>query len=202
MSPALPPLLPPSPPNPENAPRNQQTGGTRLLPLDPASSARNDSSSSWGLPRARSRARPSRSGAACGGTAAATRRTQLVPDVDAFPGHIACDGDSRSEIVVPVVVARARRRRRRGAAGWSLHHRRRAAPRSAASTRPTGGGSRSWRRCWLRGVIGEVCVGEGPVESGGGASERPHGGSVGPRALLEKTHVGGDYAICSDDHDI
>ncbi|TEA12778.1 Free methionine-R-sulfoxide reductase [Colletotrichum sidae] len=38
------------------------------------------------------------------GAAAATRETQLVPDVDAFPGHIACDGDSKSEIVVPVVV--------------------------------------------------------------------------------------------------
>ncbi|KAK5657319.1 hypothetical protein OQA88_3383 [Cercophora sp. LCS_1] len=38
------------------------------------------------------------------GAAAATAQTQLVPDVDAFPGHIACDGDSRSEIVVPIVV--------------------------------------------------------------------------------------------------
>ncbi|KAL1842642.1 hypothetical protein VTJ49DRAFT_4553 [Mycothermus thermophilus] len=38
------------------------------------------------------------------GTAAATQQTQLVPDVDAFPGHIACDGASRSEIVVPIVV--------------------------------------------------------------------------------------------------
>ena len=37
------------------------------------------------------------------GTAAAKAETQLVPDVDAFPGHIACDGESRSEIVVPVV---------------------------------------------------------------------------------------------------
>ena len=36
------------------------------------------------------------------GTAAAENRTQLVPDVHAFPGHIACDGASRSEIVVPV----------------------------------------------------------------------------------------------------
>jgi putative methionine-R-sulfoxide reductase with GAF domain len=31
--------------------------------------------------------------------------TQLVPDVEAFPGHIACDGDSKSEIVVPIVVS-------------------------------------------------------------------------------------------------
>ncbi|KAK2069040.1 hypothetical protein P8C59_003647 [Phyllachora maydis] len=39
------------------------------------------------------------------GAAAAARTTQLVGDVAAFPGHIACDGDSRSEIVVPVVAA-------------------------------------------------------------------------------------------------
>ncbi len=38
------------------------------------------------------------------GTAVAERRTQVVPDVHAFPGHIACDDRSRSEIVVPVVV--------------------------------------------------------------------------------------------------
>lgn len=37
------------------------------------------------------------------GTAAATRETQLVPDVHAFPGHIACDAASRSELVVPLV---------------------------------------------------------------------------------------------------
>jgi GAF domain-containing protein len=37
------------------------------------------------------------------GTAAATRETQLVVDVDAFPGHIACDSASRSELVVPIV---------------------------------------------------------------------------------------------------
>ncbi len=36
------------------------------------------------------------------GTAAATRETQVVADVHAFPGHIACDGRSASEIVVPV----------------------------------------------------------------------------------------------------
>jgi L-methionine (R)-S-oxide reductase len=36
------------------------------------------------------------------GTAAVTRETQLVPDVDAFPGHIACDSASRSELVVPL----------------------------------------------------------------------------------------------------
>lgn len=37
------------------------------------------------------------------GTAAATRETQLVEDVHAFPGHIACDAASASEIVVPVI---------------------------------------------------------------------------------------------------
>lgn len=36
------------------------------------------------------------------GTAAAADRTQLVPDVHAFPGHIACDSASNSEIVVPL----------------------------------------------------------------------------------------------------
>ena len=36
------------------------------------------------------------------GTAWKERKTQLVPDVDAFPGHIACSSASRSEIVVPV----------------------------------------------------------------------------------------------------
>ena len=36
------------------------------------------------------------------GTAARTRQTQVVEDVNAFPGHIACDSRSRSEIVVPV----------------------------------------------------------------------------------------------------
>ncbi len=37
------------------------------------------------------------------GAAAATGATQLVEDVHAFPGHIACDAASRSELVVPVV---------------------------------------------------------------------------------------------------
>jgi GAF domain-containing protein len=38
------------------------------------------------------------------GTAAETRRTQVVPDVHEFPGHIACDAASRSEIVIPLVA--------------------------------------------------------------------------------------------------
>lgn len=37
------------------------------------------------------------------GTAWMKRETIIVPDVDLFPGHIACSGDSRSEIVVPVI---------------------------------------------------------------------------------------------------
>ena len=42
------------------------------------------------------------------GAAAASGRTQLVEDVHAFPGHIACDGRSRSEVVVPVFEASGR----------------------------------------------------------------------------------------------
>ena len=38
------------------------------------------------------------------GAAARTKTTQLVPDVEAFPGHIACSSSTRSEIVVPVLT--------------------------------------------------------------------------------------------------
>lgn len=38
------------------------------------------------------------------GTAVSTKQTQLVPDVEEFPGHIACDGASMSEIVVPIIL--------------------------------------------------------------------------------------------------
>lgn len=38
------------------------------------------------------------------GTAVSSASTQVVPDVTAFPGHIACDVRSRSEIVVPIIV--------------------------------------------------------------------------------------------------
>lgn len=38
------------------------------------------------------------------GTSAASRQTVVVPDVHAFPGHIACDSASASEIVVPVLA--------------------------------------------------------------------------------------------------
>ena len=39
------------------------------------------------------------------GTAASTQSTQVVEDVHAFPGHIACDAASNSEIVLPIVVS-------------------------------------------------------------------------------------------------
>lgn len=38
------------------------------------------------------------------GTAVKTRQTQLVENVHEFPGHIACDGDTNSEIVIPIVI--------------------------------------------------------------------------------------------------
>ena len=38
------------------------------------------------------------------GTAAEKGETIVVPDVHAFPGHIACDGDSNSEIVIPLYL--------------------------------------------------------------------------------------------------
>lgn len=37
------------------------------------------------------------------GTAVETREVQLVDDVEHFPGHIACDGDSKSELVIPIM---------------------------------------------------------------------------------------------------
>ena len=40
------------------------------------------------------------------GAAAREERTQLVPDVDAFPGHIACASSTRSELVIPVFARR------------------------------------------------------------------------------------------------
>jgi GAF domain-containing protein len=39
------------------------------------------------------------------GTAVAKRESVLVPDVHAFPGHIACDSASESELVVPLISA-------------------------------------------------------------------------------------------------
>lgn len=42
------------------------------------------------------------------GAAARTGETQLVPDVDAFPGHIACASSTRSELVIPLKDAEGR----------------------------------------------------------------------------------------------
>jgi GAF domain-containing protein len=42
------------------------------------------------------------------GAAARTRETQLVPDVEAFSGHIACSSSTRSEVVVPLVAGEGR----------------------------------------------------------------------------------------------
>lgn len=42
------------------------------------------------------------------GAAARTRQIQLVPDVEAFPGHIACASSTRSELVIPVTGAGGR----------------------------------------------------------------------------------------------
>ncbi|MFN4241774.1 MAG: GAF domain-containing protein [Tepidisphaerales bacterium] len=42
------------------------------------------------------------------GTAALQRRSVVVPDVHAFPGHIACDAASRSELVVPMITPEGR----------------------------------------------------------------------------------------------
>ena len=42
------------------------------------------------------------------GTAAATRSTQRIDDVHAFPGHIVCDSASNSELVVPLIAADGR----------------------------------------------------------------------------------------------
>ncbi len=39
------------------------------------------------------------------GAAASERKTLVVPDVHAFPGHIACDSASRSEIVIPLIIS-------------------------------------------------------------------------------------------------
>ena len=47
------------------------------------------------------------------GAAAATLEPQCVDDVHAFPGHIACDAASRSELVVPIVAGGAPGRRAR-----------------------------------------------------------------------------------------
>ena len=60
-------------------------------------------SSCWGRSRARRHASASRWAPGVCGRAAATGETQRVEDVHAFPGHIACDAASASELVVPII---------------------------------------------------------------------------------------------------
>lgn len=45
-----------------------------------------------------------KSGSGVCGTAVVTRSTQLVPNVHEFPGHIACDSITNSEIVIPIII--------------------------------------------------------------------------------------------------
>ena len=70
------------------------------------------------------------------GTAAARRETVVVADVHAFPGHIACDSASNSEVVVPILDGE----RLIGVLDLD-------SPLPGASTRPTRAGSRRWCRC-------------------------------------------------------
>ena len=51
------------------------------------------------------------------GRAAAEHTSILVPDVEAFPGHIACDAESRSEVVVPIMAPCVRNVGTRAGAG-------------------------------------------------------------------------------------
>ena len=59
--------------------------------------------SCWAPSRASPPACASRSAQACAAPRRAIERTIVVPDVDAFPGHIACDSASRSEVVIPLM---------------------------------------------------------------------------------------------------
>ena len=72
------------------------------------------------------------------GTAVAEDRTQLVYDVHQFPGHIACDCASNSEIVIP--LSSPFTQAPKSSASWTS-----TAPASAASRRRTGPG---WRHLW------------------------------------------------------
>ncbi len=71
------------------------------------------------------------------GAAASRRESIVVPDVHAFPGHIACDSRSRSELVVPIVPPAARCA---ASSTWTRRPRR-------ASTTPIGLASSASSRC-------------------------------------------------------
>ena len=49
---------------------------------------------------------PGRTHGVCAG-AFIEQRTLLVPDVESYPGHIACDGETKSEIVIPLILKHA-----------------------------------------------------------------------------------------------
>ena len=69
------------------------------------------------------------------GAAASRRESIVVPDVHAFPGHIACDSRSRSELVVPIVAGGAlRHRQTSGVRGRGRGHRRRLHQTSPSDT--------------------------------------------------------------------
>ncbi len=69
------------------------------------------------------------------GAAAETRQVQLVEDVHAFPGHIACDSASNSEIVVPIDSRRRIARRARHRQPEACPVRRRGSRRAASGSR-------------------------------------------------------------------
>ena len=106
------------------------------------------------------------------GTAAATRQTQLVRDVNAFDGHIACDGASRSEIVVPLFdgEAPARRVGRRQSAARALRR-----GRSRRHGTPVRG---------IHGVAARL------TGAGGGSSDDTKIRNVGPKSAAWLRQVG------------
>src|SRR5262249_41888509 len=71
------------------------------------------------------------------GTAAARAEVVLVPDAHHFPGHIACDPASRSELVVPLIEAGAVQ----ACSTWTARF-------SAASIRSIGKAASNWFRCF------------------------------------------------------
>jgi hypothetical protein len=94
------------------------------------------------------------------GAAAQSQQTQLVPDVEKFPGHIACDGDSKSEIVVPIMkdgkvsesnvkCCQELTRRRRWPSSTLT------ALLKMALTRTISDISKNWQLCWLMRVNGD-----------------------------------------------
>ena len=95
------------------------------------------------------------------GTAAAKQETVVVPDVLEFPGHIACDAESRSEIVVPILVngevstmftCHRELQLTRGRPSLLSTS---TAPSPPVSTTKTRNTSSNWLPSWLRVAIGK-----------------------------------------------